>query len=295
MKNSPVVGIIGIGAMGMAIARNLQSRDYEVVVRDIRPEAETEASALGMTVCASPAALALQADVVIVVVVNAQQIDEVLFGADGVCLPQPDAKARTVMLCSTIAPADTTAFAGRLAGHGIAMLDAPISGGPNRAAAGTMSIMLAGDAGVVSGLEALLVAMAEKRFVVSGVIGDAAKVKLVNNLLAGINLVAGAEALALGMKLGLEPNKLFEIISASSGSSWVFQDRMARALKDDFTPHAYAHILTKDVTLATAMADAVGYDTPLGDAALAHFRETVARGWAELDDAAVLKTYQARS
>lgn len=295
MKNLPVVGIIGIGAMGMAIAKNLRNRKYDVVVRDVRPEAEAEARTLGMTVCASPAALALQADVVVVVVVNAQQIGEVLFGVDGVCLTQPGAKARTVMLCSTIAPADTIAFAGQLAAHGIAMLDAPISGGPNRAEAGTMSIMLAGDAAVMAGLQDLLAAMAEKRFVVSGVIGDAAKVKLVNNLLAGINLVAGAEALALGMKMGLEPNKLFEIISASSGSSWVFQDRMARALKNDFTPHAYAHILTKDVTLATAMADAIGYDTPLGDAALAHFRETVARGWAELDDAAVLKTYQERN
>lgn len=295
MKNLPIVGIIGIGAMGMAIAKNLRNRNYDVVVRDVRTEAETEARTLGMTVCASPAALALQADVVIVVVVNAQQIGEVLFGTDGVCLPQQAAKARTVMLCSTIAPADTIAFADRLAGHGIATLDAPISGGPNRAEAGTMSIMLAGDGAALSDVQDLLAAMAEKRFHVSGVIGDAAKAKLVNNLLAGINLVAGAEALALGMKMGLEPNKLFEIISASSGSSWVFQDRMARALKDDFTPHAYAHILTKDVTLATAMADAVGYDTPLGDAALAHFKETVARGWAELDDAAVLKTYQERS
>ena len=295
MKNLPVVGIIGIGAMGMAIAKNLRNRQYDVVVRDIRPEAEAQARALGMAVCPTPAVLALQADVVIVVVVNAQQIGEVLFGADGVCLPQPGARARTVLVCSTIAPADTIAFAERLAAHGIALLDAPISGGPNRAEAGTMSIMLAGSAAVLSGVQDLLAAMAEKRFVVSDVIGDAAKAKLVNNLLAGINLVAGAEALALGMKMGLEPNKLFEIISASSGSSWVFQDRMARALKDDFTPHAYAHILTKDVTLATAMADAVDYDTPLADAALARFKETVARGWAELDDAAVLKTYQARS
>ena len=94
------------------------------------------------------------------------------------------------------------------------------------------------------------------------------------------------------MKIGLDPQNLFEIISASSGSSWVFQDRMARVLQDDFAPRAYAHILTKDVTLATAMADAVQYDTPLGDAALAQFRETLKRGWAALDDAAVIKIYQ---
>jgi putative dehydrogenase len=292
MKNSPVIGIVGIGAMGMSIAKNLHRKNYHVVVRDIRPEAEQEARAVGLAVCASPSALAQQAELVIVVVVNSQQIDDVLFGADGVA--QPNAKARTVMLCSTIAPEDTIRFAKRLATHNIATIDAPISGGPARAEAGTMSMMIAGDTATIAAWEEVLAAMADKRFQVSHTIGDGAKVKLVNNLLAGINLVAGAEALALGMKIGLDPHKLFEIISASSGASWVFQDRMARALQDDFAPRAFAHILTKDVTLATTMADAADYPTPLGDAALAQFKETVKRGWADLDDAAVLKTYQDR-
>jgi 3-hydroxyisobutyrate dehydrogenase len=292
MKNSPVIGIVGIGAMGMSIAKNLHRKNYHVVVRDIRSEAEQEARAVGLTVCASPSALAQQAELVIVVVVNSQQIDDVLFGVDGVA--QPNGKARTVMLCSTIAPEDTIRFAKRLATHNIATIDAPISGGPARAEAGTMSMMIAGDSATIAASEEVLAAMADKRFQVSHTIGDGAKVKLVNNLLAGINLVAGAEALALGMKIGLDPHKLFEIISASSGASWVFQDRMARALQDDFAPRAFAHILTKDVTLATAMADAADYATPLGDAALAQFKETVKRGWADLDDAAVLKTYQDR-
>jgi 3-hydroxyisobutyrate dehydrogenase len=290
MNHSPTIGIIGIGAMGMSIAKNLHRRNYKVVVRDIRPEAEREARGLGVTICASPAALARLADLVVVVVVNAQQIDEVLFGADGVA--QAKANAKCVMLCSTIAPEDTIRFARRLEQHGIATIDAPISGGPARAETGAMSMMIAGNAAAIAQWEEILAAMAEKRFRISENIGDGAKVKLVNNLLAGINLVAGAEALALGMKLGLDPHKLFDTICASSGASWVFQDRMARVLQNDFTPRAFAHILTKDVTLATAMADAAQYDTPLGDAALARFKETVRRGWAELDDAAVIKTYQ---
>lgn len=290
MNHSSAIGIIGIGAMGMAIGKNLQRNGYQIKVRDIRPEAEQEARDAGMTVHASPAALASAADLVVVVVLNAQQIDDVLFGADGVT--QAHGEGKTVMICSTIAPEDMIRYAQRLQPHGIAMIDAPISGGPARAQAGIMSMMIAGNETVIAQWDDVLAAMAEKRFRVSDNIGDGAKAKLVNNLLAGINLVAGAEALVLGTKIGLDPQKLFDIICASSGSSWVFQDRMARALQDDFVPRAFAHILTKDVTLATAMADAVQYDTPLGDAALAQFRETLKQGWAELDDAAVIKVYR---
>lgn len=289
MKTNQTTGIIGIGAMGMAMANNLHQRGFPVAVRDIRPDAEQEANARGMQVCASPADLANAAALVLIVVVNARQIDEVLFGADGVV--HGHARGSTVMLCSTIAPDDTVRFAQQLAIHGIDMIDAPISGGPARAENGTMSMMLAAEEALLRKHEAVLSALSDKRFHISTTIGDGAKTKLVNNLLAGINLVAGAEALALGMKIGLDPHKLFDVICASSGMSWVFQDRMARALQGDFMPRAFAHILTKDVTLATAMADAAAYPTPLGDAALAIFRQTVESGWAELDDASVIKTY----
>lgn len=283
------IGIIGIGAMGMAMAKNLHRRGWRVMVRDVRAEAEQEADSLGMQASASPAALARHAEVIVVVVLNAQQIEDVLSGSDG--LLQVDLDGRTVMLCSTIAPEDTIRFAHALAQRGAEVIDAPISGGPARAEAGTMSMMLAAEERLIERCDALISAMSDKQFRISETIGDGAKAKLVNNLLAGINLVAGAEALALGMKIGLEPRKLFDVICASSGMSWIFQDRMARALQDDFAPRAFAHILTKDVTLATAMATKADYPTPLGDAALDIFRETVEEGWAELDDAAVLKTY----
>jgi L-threonate 2-dehydrogenase len=283
-------GFIGIGAMGMSMARNLHRKGFAVSVRDIRAEAEEEARSLGMKVCASPAVLLDDADLVIIVVVNAQQIEDVLFGADGLATVR--ARGKTVMLCSTIAPEDTMRFARQLAHHGVSTIDAPISGGPARAEAGTMSMMLAADGRLLEQYAHVLSALSDKQFRISETVGDGAKTKLVNNLLAGINLVAGAEALALGMKIGLDPDKLFDVICASSGTSWIFQDRMARALKDDFEPRAFAHILTKDVTLATAMADNAGYGTPLGDAALDIFRRTVDNGWADLDDAAVIKTYQ---
>jgi isopenicillin N synthase-like dioxygenase/3-hydroxyisobutyrate dehydrogenase-like beta-hydroxyacid dehydrogenase len=284
------IGIIGIGAMGLPIARNLQACGHSVRVRDIRAEAEHEARALGMQVCESPRALAQACEIVIVVVVDAAQIESVLFGEAGVVASQGG--ATTVMLCSTIAPHDTAAFAQRLAAHAIATIDAPISGGPAWALAGTMSMMIAAPAATLAGWRDLLAEMADKRFELGATIGDAAKAKLVNNLLAGTNLVAGAEALALAERLGLDARRMFEIVNASSGASWIFEDRMARALDDDFEPRAAAHILTKDLGLATSLAARVRQPTPLADAALAKFRETVVRGWAALDDAAVLKSYR---
>lgn len=290
MNASPPIGFIGIGAMGMAMAKNLHRRGFGIGVRDIRPEAEREAQLLGMMVFDSPAALARHADLIVIVVVDAQQIGEVLFGSEGVASAAVGGKA--VMLCSTIAPEETAAFARRLAQHGVDTIDAPVSGGPARAEAGTMSMMLAGGDALLARHDGVLAALAEKRFRISDAPGDGARAKLVNNLLAGINLVAGAEALSLGMRIGLDAHKVFDVICASSGMSWIFEDRMARALRDDFTPRASAHILAKDLTLATAMAGSAGHTTPLGDAALAMFRRTLESGWAGLDDAAVLKTYR---
>lgn len=287
------IGVIGIGAMGMGIARNLHARGYPMTVRDIRSEAEREAADCGMRVASSPRELARLADCIVVVVLDASQIDEVLFGAEGVV--QAGQPGLTVVLSSTIAPEDTVRFAGRLAEHGIACIDAPISGGPAKAEAGTMSMMLAAPTALLDRFEPLFSDMSGVRFRISEKIGDGARAKLVNNLLAGINLVAGAEALALAARMGLNTRRIFDVICASSGHSWVFADRMARALNDDYAPRAFAHILTKDVTLATGMADSVGYETPLGDAALAVYRETLDRGWSSLDDAAVLKTYFARN
>ncbi|MEO7009580.1 MAG: NAD(P)-dependent oxidoreductase, partial [Caldimonas sp.] len=282
---------IGIGAMGLPIAKNLRSKGHAVRVRDIRESTVQAAAESGLVACNSARELAACSDLLIVVVVNATQIDEVLFGADGVVhADRPTAGARpAVMLCSTIAPQDSAQFGRRLADSGIGTLDAPISGGPVRAGNGTMSIMVAGDHTLVEQFDGVLHDMAAKVFRVGETLGDGAKTKLVNNLLAGINLAAGAEALALGGRLGLDPRQLFDVICASSGASWIFEDRMARALVNDYVPRAQTHILTKDVGLAVRMAEASNIDTPFGREALRAFEAAVAAGLADEDDAAVIK------
>ena len=284
------IGIIGIGAMGFAMATNLRRRGHTLHVRDIDATAVAAAAAHGIPACDSPGALAAQCDLIAIVVVDAGQIEEVLFGTDGVAHGAPRTEPLAVLICSTIAASDTEGFRDRLAEHSIALLDAPISGGPARAANGTMSMMLACDRALAARFDGVLREMAGTLFYVGEKVGDAARTKLVNNLLAGINLVAGAEALALGARLGLDKRALFEVIKASSGASWIVTDRMARALEGDYVPRARSVILTKDVGLAVQMADAAGVDTPLGDEALRLFRATVAAGFGELDDAAVIKS-----
>ena len=290
------IGVVGIGVMGFPIATHLRDSGFSVTVRDIRKEPMAAALTAGLLTAASPAVLAAAVDFLIVIVVDKTQIDTVLFGDDGVihrtryseAIPFP----LTVLLCSTIAPEDVVRCASRLAEYGIETLDAPVSGGPIRARSGSISMMLAGPTSTLERSAPLTEAMADKRFVISPQVGDAARVKLVNNLLAGANLVAAAEAMALGARLGLDGQMLFDVINQSSGSSWIFNDRMARVLRDDFAPRAALTLLTKDLSLATAMAASVAQPTPVADAALTVFRCAVAEYDGTLDDAAVIKVYK---
>lgn len=278
------VGVIGIGNMGLGIALRLLERGHTVAVRDLRPDLESLAAIAGARVLRTPCAMAAAADLVIVVVVSAAQIDEVLHGPEGVLVAAPT----DVMLCSTIAPEDTARFAAAVRAHGAELLDAPISGGPVKARAGTMSLMLAASEAARQRHAQVLDDMAGSVFPISERAGDAARVKLLNNLLAGVNLVAGAAALAAGERMGLNPIGLQQVIAASSGQSWIVDDRLPRALAGDYAPRAHAHILTKDLTLALQMLQAAGETSPFGEAALAVFRTACEAGWGERDDAVVL-------
>jgi 3-hydroxyisobutyrate dehydrogenase len=289
MKQKLAAGVIGIGAMGMGVAQSLLRAGFTVRVRDIRSEAEAEAAAAGALVCASAAELAAACDVVVGVVVDSAQTDDVLFGALGAA--QALRPGGVFMLCSTVAPEYAAALAQRLAAGGLAMLDAPISGGPARAQAGTLSMMLAGDPAVVARCRPLLEAMADRRFVISARAGDGSRAKIVNNMLAGVNLAAACEAMALGLKLGLEAPMLHDVVGASSGGSWMFGDRMPRVLEGDYAPRAALKILTKDLALLLDAAAAAQCPVELAQAAHRAYADAVARGLGDEDDAALMKRY----
>ena len=285
------VGVIGIGAMGSPMARHLQRLGHAPGVRDIDPGVCAAAAADGLAVIESAAALARDCDTVVVVVVDAAQIEAVLFGDAGVVhAPRPDGAPRlTVVLCSTISPEDTERFHDGLKARAIDCIAAPVSGGPARAANGSLSMMVAADPALFDRCGPLLRTLASSLHRVGERIGDAARVKLVNNLLAGIHLVAGAQAMALGAKLGLDARMLVDVINASSGASWMFADRMPRVLAGDFAPRARTAILAKDLRLAIEMAAAAGVEVPLGEQAMVAFRRAVEAGWGELDDAVLAR------
>ncbi len=164
-----------------------------------------------------------------------------------------------------------------------------MSGGPARAADGTMSLLVACPKAVFAQQAGLLNALSSKVFHISQTPGDAARTKLVNNLLAGINLVGAAEALALAARLGLDVGKTLDVIEQSSGQSWIGSDRMRRAIVGDYEPRAHITLLEKDTRLALLCAAAAGFTGPLGAAASHVFERAHAAGFAAEDDAAVYK------
>lgn len=277
--------------MGLAITQALLRGGFRVLVRDIDPARNRLAAEAGAIVCAHPAAIAREAELVMTIVVNAAQTREVCFGDNGIAAAMR--RGGIVLMCSTIAPDDTASIAAELATHGIDMIDAPISGGPVRAAAGTMSMMLAGSAAALHTCDAMLSALSDKRFVVSHTPGDGSKMKLVNNLMAGINSVAAAEAFSLGIKAGLEPKKIYEVVMASSGMSWMAGDRIKRIIEGDRTVTAAVPILTKDIGLALDLARSLNFPLPAGAQAHQVFLATLALGHAQEDDNAVIRYYQA--
>ncbi|MEO7762660.1 MAG: NAD(P)-dependent oxidoreductase, partial [Casimicrobiaceae bacterium] len=180
----------------------------------------------------------------------------------------------------------------RLAEHGIALIDAPISGGPARAREGTLSMMAAAPDAAIVRARQVLDAVASRLFRVGTRAGDGSAMKVVNNMLAGINLAAGAEVLALAESLGMDLRMVCEVVNASSGGSWIFGDRMPRALERDYAPRAAAKILTKDVGLALDVAEAAGVPVSIARAAHAAYKGAVAQGLGEADDAALLEYFR---
>jgi 3-hydroxyisobutyrate dehydrogenase len=283
----PAIGVVGIGNMGGGMAGNLLERGWPVHVRDIDAHKERALQAQGAKVQASPAAVAAACGLVIVCVVDAAQTEDVLFGADGIASVQRG--GLTVMLCPTISPEDAESFAARLAAMGIDCIDAPMSGGPARARDGTMSLMVAcADAAWVQ-REALIHALSSRVFRISARPGDGARTKLVNNLLAGINLVGAAEVLAMAQAMGLDLQRTMDVIEQSSGQSWIGADRMRRAIVGDFAPRAHMTLLEKDTRLAVQAAQSAGFAGPLGAAARDVFAQASAGGLDGLDDAALFQ------
>ena len=288
------VGVIGAGAMGLGVVESLRRAGVETHVRDVRASALRNAAALGALVAPSAAELARHCPLAIVLDVDAAEVDAVLFAPDGfVAAARPDA---IVVLSSTLPPDYVAELAPRLADAGIALVDAPVSGGPARAHDGTMTMMIAGPAPALARCDATFARIAGRQFHVGERAGDAAKFKIVNNLLAAANLAAAAEAMAVAARAGLDLAQVAAVVGASSGASWIFADRMPRALAGELAPpRAAARILAKDARIAADFARRIGVPAPFANAARDAFAAAVAAGRGDDDDAVVVELARTRA
>jgi len=283
------IGVIGLGAMGSGMAGSLRRAGYDVHVCDVRPEAAKAFAAQGGVACAHPAEVAAQCEVVMSVVVNAAQTEAVVFGPDGIASTMKP--GGLFVMCSTVDPNWSIALESRLAERGLLYLDAPMSGGAAKAAAGEMTMMTAGRPEAYAKAGDALNAMAAKVYKLGDKAGAGSKVKIINQLLAGVHIAAAAEAMALGLREGVDATSLYEVITHSAGNSWMFENRMAHVLAGDYTPLSAVDIFVKDLGLVLDTARATKFPLPLSATAHQMFMQASSAGHGREDDSAVIKIF----
>ena len=287
------VGLIGLGAMGAGMAQSLRRAGLTVHVFDVRREAAEAFAKEGGVACANLAELGAACDVVISVVVNAAQTEAVLFGSgaqDQGCAAHMKPGSVFVM-CSTVDPNWSVALEARLQAMGLRYIDAPISGGAARAASGQITMMTAGQPEAYAMAEPFLNAMAAKVYRLGDQAGAGSQVKIINQLLAGVHIAAAAEAMALGLREGVNPEALYEVITHSAGNSWMFENRMAHVLAGDYTPLSAVDIFVKDLGIVLDVARASKFPLPLSSTAHQMFMQASTAGFAKEDDSAVIKIF----
>ena len=283
------IGVVGLGAMGRGMAASLRRAGWNVHVCDVRLEAAQAFAVDGGVACASPAELATHCEVIVSVVVNAAQTDTVLFGDGGAAAAmQPGS---LFVMCSTVAPNVSVQFEQRLAALGLLYLDAPISGGAAKAASGEMTMMTSGTPAAYAKAGTALDAMAAKVYRLGDQAGNGSKVKIINQLLAGVHIAAAAEAMALGLREGVKAEDIYEVITHSAGNSWMFENRMAHVLAADYTPLSAVDIFVKDLGLVLDTARASKFPLPLSATAHQMFMQASTAGYAKEDDSAVIKIF----
>ncbi|MEQ9642335.1 MAG: NAD-binding protein [Alphaproteobacteria bacterium] len=289
MTTSGKIAVIGLGSMGWGAAVSLLRAGFESRGCDLRDEVRAKFTAEGGVACVSPAEAADGATTILTFVVNAEQTEAVLFG-DGGAL-ETAAPGTVVLSCATVPPAYATDLAARLSQRGMLPLDAPVSGGAAKALTGEMTVMSAGAEAAYAAAQPVLDAIATKVYRLGETPGLGSQVKMINQLLAGVHIAATAEALVFGMKCGLDPATLYEVICASAGNSWMFENRGPHIVNGDYTPHSAVDIFVKDLGIVLQEAGAIDFPTPLAATARAQFEAASAAGLGREDDAAVAKVY----
>jgi len=283
------VGFIGLGAMGGPMALNLVKAGFSLVVNDIDEAKSRPLKAKGAEVAGSAQAVAAAADRIIVIVETTEQAEAVIIGAHGIIR---GARPGHIVVCmSTIDPFTAQSIADRLAAVDVAMIDAPVSGGTGRAQSGELSVIAGGAREVFEKCTDLFSAMGSQSFHV-GPLGSGLAMKLVNNMLVQVNTVAVAEALVLGVKAGLDPQTIYEVVRVSTGTSAAWELRVPRIIAGDFEPGGTIDISYKDQELETAFAKRLGVPVLLANVTQQVYQMARSQGLNKRDGAAIVKIYE---
>jgi putative dehydrogenase len=288
-SGKPRVAVIGLGSMGYGMALSLKKAGLEVVGCDVAADTVARFVGDGGEGASTPAAAAQNADIVVSVVVNAVQTAAILFGQDGVAETLP--KGAVFVSSATMDPDVARRLAAELEVTGRHYLDAPISGGAQRAAQGELTILASGSEAAFARARPALDAMAAKLYELGDTAGQGAAFKMINQLLAGVHIAAASEAIAFAARQGLDIRKVYEVITASAGNSWMFENRMPHVLDGDYTPRSAVDIFVKDLGIIQDMARTAKFPVPVSAAALQMFLMTSAAGMGRDDDASVARMY----
>jgi putative dehydrogenase len=285
----PRAAVIGLGSMGFGMAVSLLRANFDVAGYDVGADAVARLVGHGGRGAASAAEAAAGADIVVSVVVNAAQTESVLFGENGVAAAMP---VRSVFISSaTMDPEAARRLARQLEASGRYYLDAPISGGAQRAAEGALTILASGSRAAFGKALPALSALAAKVYELGDEPGQGAAFKMINQLLAGVHIAAASEAMAFAAKQNLDLRKVYEVITASAGNSWMFENRMPHVLDNDYTPRSAVDIFVKDLGIVQDMARGMKFPVPVAAAALQMFLMTSGAGMGRDDDASVARMY----
>ena len=288
------IGVVGLGSMGYGAAISALKRGAPTWGLDTRAEARERFVAEGGRATALLAELGAACDVVVVLVVNAMQTEQVLFGdGDAAGLASLLKRGSVVVASATVDPALPPQWEQRLGAHGIHLIDGPVSGGAKKAADGQMTVMASGTPEAFAAAGGALDAIAGKVYRLGDRAGIGSTVKMVNQHLAGVHIASACEAMALGMRAGADPRQLYEVICNSAGMSWMFQNRVPHILDGDYTPLSTVNIFVKDLGIVLDAARKLQFPLPLAAAAHQLYLATAAAGHGNEDDAAVVKFYAA--
>jgi 3-hydroxyisobutyrate dehydrogenase-like beta-hydroxyacid dehydrogenase len=282
------IAVFGLGAMGYGIATSILRAGHATYGFDVVPAQMERFQGDGGT-AGDIATVANTLDAVAVVVLNAAQTEAVLFGDNGI-VPQLRAGA-VVLACATVPPDFARDMEARCAAHDVLYLDAPISGGAAKAAAGKLSIMASGSSAAFVAAKPVLDATAETVFKLGDAAGSGSAMKAVNQLLAGVHIATMAEALTFGMTQGVTPEKFVEVISKCAGTSWMLENRAPHIVEGDYTPLSSVNIWPKDLGIVLDIAKSAQFSAPITATALQQFIAAAGMGLGGEDDAAVAKVY----